>query len=59
MVLRMPLLVLVRLASGCNQQADLGVPTTPVVRDSTEGSQQSAPRIDYHQHLASPAEAGL
>ena len=59
MALRMPLLVLVLLASGCNQQADPGVPTKPVVRDSTEGSQQIAPRIDYHQHLASPAEAGL
>jgi hypothetical protein len=59
MGLRIPLLVLVLLASGCNQQADPRVPTKPVVRDSTEGSQQIAPRTDYHQHLASPAEAGL
>ena len=58
MALRIPLLVLVLLASGCNQQADLRVPTKPVVRDSTEGSQQIAPRTDYHQHLASPAAGG-
>ena len=59
MALRIPLLVLVLLASGCNQQADPRVPTKPVVRGSTEGSQQIAPRTDYHQHVASPAEAGL